>query len=1563
MLLRSRTHFLSANLFTALCTVLVIHPICTAQNIPIGGMDQGLGINPGQQAGEIFTGTGISSVYGVNLVPFGPDVGDQQVLPGMLTGGQTIDLHMYFPFYGGLYNYSVLSVNGYITFATVLDQGPTINVGVENTDWPQQQDPAMIAPYLCKQQIIQNPSPGMRAGVFYRLVLRQSLFGRGSYSNTGYGASMQQSSFFGQKACDACPSTSDAYVHCDQQGDYFLDEMMKWLQEGVAGAAAFRADAALVVTWYNTASAISGQSDIDSGKLATYQVIWLTDQPGRLSYVILNYDKLGFDAADFRGSSRSGRCQALFNGGNHTGTVPVDPTFMYKNTPKVLAQRSGVPHIVRGRYMFRVDDVVRPAGCSNKTGGTFPMLIYPNIVNMLGEITVDVNAICLDRSQTYVLMIEQRQTASCDVLNAAIARCRLPKIYDWGTKTVYFQPQSGTGAEEKAFVGYMYFVPPTLDPMRIDIGNIYDWFRNPIQETTMPLSWYPRNFTNPDYLVTDHSIRISDDALYSVQLGLYVIGYTEANDPQIKKFRPEHRTLCRLATYSNRNTPEYRFKPQEERINLNQVERWYLTEWERENTLYTFRFGYLKLAPVKSNDNVEQDVGSGLVSAPISLHWLWTVNNPEFSRKYSKDDPNARREYVAEKSAEMCRDWYNEDGALWNFIRDTETNASCPCVERQAQVDLGRFMPHPRCSQVFRDITCTSMIGAKNCYMSSENIYGSYAGDGANPSGEKTARFPTHYGQVCCYDSEGKLMQTSYQPVIKVVEDTPYNPGFPLRAYEFGTSPYMGQFEVPGLSAFHNDYMPYFLCCKYANFRCQLFYWRRPSSGCQQYQPPAVGEGQGAGSFTTIDNDKFIFNEPGVYTMLYIPQTLTNPEVRIQIRLERYPNRKVDFSLLGRYIGQADLVQPTNATVITGIALEATGTDRVNVVVRKDTRRFRYRTSVIVGNILRYFDTMSIQRFKGVLVYVNNVERGQPEVYVVLEEAQIGVRIRESYALDIDRLQNYQESMGLLDVLLSVPPHYGVRPDGDKTREQEQRRLYNLPRVSGLMRPFPDQTSSSYLLGLTLNDVNSETIRQQIITNYRIPGSGEPGSDQNIAGTVNNNIPMDNMFTTSRDEDKKFEVFPEASMKSGPVYKAAEKYEIGSCRFVAQTGQMLNQLLMTCRDLQQDNQINKQPMQSAAIQRYGVNQCPHNPAQIVQECGDSVPCLYDYSMLDSRILGMEASNSWNAFTLDRSQASRHYNSCGPINIEYPEYLMKTPSLASGYLEGDVARFDCFQSHWIKGDNEYKCSLIVDQNHPDDYRFEWNKGSQPWCRSREKDNLFKWLAAIFGVLGILGLIACLFLCCWCLKQKRRKVAEEKASRRLSYVDEKTPMRADTTYDTRAFSKSKAESLNSLSNRGSLREAEVYRKDQGSGKNYRADYRDAMEEDGNVQAMTNVRSAPNLAEGIDYSSGAGFTTGTEYGGSLGYPPPPPPNYASSLDYMTGDSYHGGADFSAAAGAGNAGGVYRETVTAAAAAPTKTTTTTVTTTTRKGRHGGGNMYAESASAANVQLQNQLLGLNTSV
>lgn len=93
------------------------------------------------------------------------------------------------------------------------------------------------------------------------------------------------------------------------------------------------------------------------------------------------------------------------------------------------------------------------------------------------------------------------------------------------------------------------------------------------------------------------------------------------------------------------------------------------------------------------------DIPNGLISSPISLHWLWSLTKQEITnhQAQSKDE---KLKYVKEKSKEMCHAWFNEDGALNNFIRETENNASCPCMEKQAKMDLGRFMPHPRCSNV-----------------------------------------------------------------------------------------------------------------------------------------------------------------------------------------------------------------------------------------------------------------------------------------------------------------------------------------------------------------------------------------------------------------------------------------------------------------------------------------------------------------------------------------------------------------------------------------------------------------------------------------------------------------------------------------------------------------------------------------------------------------------------------------------------------------------------------------------------------------------------------------------
>ena len=69
-------------------------------------------------------------------------------------------------------------------------------------------------------------------------------------------------------------------------------------------------------------------------------------------------------------------------------------------------------------------------------------------------------------------------------------------------------------------------------------------------------------------------------------------------------------------------------------------------------------------------------------------------------------------------------------------------------------------------------------------------------------------------------------------------------------------------------------------------------------------------------------------------------------------------------------------------------------------------------------------------------------------------------------------------------------------------------------------------------------------------------------------------MPTDNMFTTTRDEDKMFDAFPETYFKSEPVYKVASKYEVPLFRFYPKTGSQLEQLLQNCIEIQ-NNQICK----------------------------------------------------------------------------------------------------------------------------------------------------------------------------------------------------------------------------------------------------------------------------------------------------------------------------------------------------------------------------------------------------
>ncbi|KRY46915.1 Uncharacterized protein F54D1.6, partial [Trichinella britovi] len=801
-----------------------------------------------------------------------------------------------------------------------------------------------------------------------------------------------------------------------------------------------------------------------------------------------------------------------------------------------------------------------------------------------------------------------------------------------------------------------FLVPSGLDPYALDLGQIHLWYMKdpPLQRR---IRWYASNFT-------DNQLQ----RIASLQLSVW--GYKERRDDREMKFIPTLNRLSEFITVSNNLDPREEIGS----YTLTKSTMKWLESIRYE--LLTYRFGFLKLSV--RDDTQPYSEGTSVWSHPIPLIWFY--------------DDEVNLESIASQS---CLEWFAEDGQQWNFIRDTETNSSCPCRYEQALIDIGRFMPHPRCSQRFRNLNCDVYIGAKECFLSTNNVEGSYV---------------THYGQVCCYDRDGYLMHTSYQTVVQV-PDYPYNPGFPQRAYEFGTYPFTKQFELPTLSHYYHDILPYFTCCKWSVEHCQFFYWRRPSSSCLEYQPPGIASIMGAGHVVTFDRFNYTFNQPGIYMFLHKPKQhagghhhrAVSPEVQIQIRLERYPDRSVDFGHRDTYQGR--LVKPLDVAVVTGVALQegsAMESDRVLILLRKDTRRYKYRTHVLVNDELRYFDTIKTQRFRGVTVYVNDWKEGQSEVYVVLEHSRIGVRIRESYAMEITRQLAFEESMGLLDVFLSIPPEFRLMQDPLDNKAK-----------------FADAVAG---LAGTFSGTDKDDFLRPDRRTYQAPGDDEIAYEFANSWKVNNEQFAD-LFTLVTSDHRDW---PEAEL-IGPVFPASQYYdnEAHSPQFTWE----FNKRFESC-----DSAYFFKP------------DCPSFEAMqnIKAGCLQMYQCNYDSFELKQMIIGLQTKQEYVHQIELRKAGMQYYNSCGAINVEYPDYLIINPATGKLYLEGDQVQFECYPTHWLKGTGEYTCK---------DGR--WNQGWQPWCRSKQLETTLKILTIIFGILLIIAVIGAIFFCCWLVKVGDRK----------------------------------------------------------------------------------------------------------------------------------------------------------------------------------------------------------------
>uniref|UniRef100_A0A5S6QTX0 AMOP domain-containing protein n=1 Tax=Trichuris muris TaxID=70415 RepID=A0A5S6QTX0_TRIMR len=324
-------------------------------------------------------------------------------------------------------------------------------------------------------------------------------------------------------------------------------------------------------------------------------------------------------------------------------------------------------------------------------------------------------------------------------------------------------------------------------------------------------------------------------------------------------------------------------------------------------------------------------------------------------------------------ATDMCIDWFQYDGRRENFYMFLENKQPCPCTLDQAMVDIGRYVALSDCD-INGDHRCYYTQGAQHCVVATRSVW-------------------TGAGQVCCYDWQGWLMfSQDFEFNDQYLRF--YSAGVPYRAHPWGSFPYKRPPYVPSLSNFYNDLLPYEYCCKWAG-HCEFYFWRRMTSGCQDYRPPAVGYIYGEGHMITYDGTRYTFNGKGYYVLTMLKSRSNN--MMVQVRMEQPPKTMWNTNVL--------------ATAVTGVAAQDNDSAIVEIYARKEFRRWRYKTDVYVDNARVFFDTpwQKLQTFKGVTIRSRPRNMNMSELEVMFDTG-LGLVV--------------EEARGTLNVIVSVPPEY-----------------------------------------------------------------------------------------------------------------------------------------------------------------------------------------------------------------------------------------------------------------------------------------------------------------------------------------------------------------------------------------------------------------------------------------------------------------------------------------------------------------------------------------------------------
>jgi hypothetical protein len=324
-----------------------------------------------------------------------------------------------------------------------------------------------------------------------------------------------------------------------------------------------------------------------------------------------------------------------------------------------------------------------------------------------------------------------------------------------------------------------------------------------------------------------------------------------------------------------------------------------------------------------------------------------------------------------------CNSWYTNDSTSTNaqgMTTNWQNNLQpCPCTLNQSYVDFGRFVPTPDCNldNYNKPGGCPRNQGAVACFQST-NI--------------------TSFGSSnrCCYNRYGYLMYSGDAT----------NGSLSQRADPWGLYPYNTNPNIPSISDWEIDILPYYYCCMWQTnyYDCfSLYMTARPTQDCKNYDPPGFATAFGDPHFITMDGTLYTFNAWGEFWLLDI----NNAQV---------PGGGINFAM------QARFQQPFNqswgqikATVMTAVAMQINNGTIVTVM----TNLYSEREHILVyvnSTLLNFtYESQYWQQYPDFIVVCND-RTGAYGNFTVIWRIGIGV--------------NIGWANGVLELYATIPPEF-----------------------------------------------------------------------------------------------------------------------------------------------------------------------------------------------------------------------------------------------------------------------------------------------------------------------------------------------------------------------------------------------------------------------------------------------------------------------------------------------------------------------------------------------------------